>query len=138
MVDELLSFIRSVVHEASLSNEGRRPKLDWSKIDWTQSTSVIAQQTGIAQPTVSQQRRKHAPDTIGRSFVGKTAKRTFHDWGNVDWSKSTSVVARELGADPSHVSKARLIHAPETIGKRTKLVVSISKSTEEMLKAKAL
>lgn len=185
MVDGLLSFIRSVVHEASLSNEGRRPKLDWSKIDWTQSTSVIAQQTGIAQPTVSQQRRKHAPDTIGRSFVGKTAKRTFHDWGNVDWSKSTSVVARELGADPSHVSKARLIHAPETanssivapkginwstvdwsqsnadiaratgvqhssvviqrhryapetIGKRTKLVVSISKSTEEMLKAKAL
>ena len=120
MVDGLLSFIRSVVHEASLSNEGRRPKLDWSKIDWTQSTSVIAQQTGIAQPTVSQQRRKHAPDTIGRDFTGKTAKRTFHDWSKVDWSKPTSVIAHELGVNQSHVSKARMMHAPKTMGQNSK------------------
>lgn len=178
MTDKLFFFIRSIIQE------GRRPKLHWSKVDWSQATSVIAQQTGTNVGTVSIQRRKHAPETVGRSFVGKTPKRTFHDWGNVDWSKPSSVIAREFGTDPSHVSKARMKHAPETVnqtrtahkgidwstvdwsrssadiarrlgvehstvviqrqryahetvGKRTRLVVSIFKSTKEMLEAEA-
>lgn len=44
------------------------------------------------------------------------------DWPALDWSKSTSFLAWEIGCTPVHVSRMRATHAPETVSARKKPV----------------
>jgi hypothetical protein len=51
----------------------------------------------------------------GRDPRKKPLKR---DWGNVDWSKSTTQIADELNMHIQNVSHARREYAPETVQPR--------------------
>jgi hypothetical protein len=43
----------------------RKPKTDWSKVDWSKSTKQIAEEVGVIANTVSTNRGRFAPQTLG-------------------------------------------------------------------------
>lgn len=92
------------------TKRGRAPKIDWSSVDWTQPTSVLAARYGLNRTTITGRRKRHAPDTLGKMFAGRR-----HDWGSVDWSRGTSEIAAEMGLAPAQICTARKIHAHTTI-----------------------
>jgi hypothetical protein len=59
------------------------------------------------------------------------------DLSQVDWSKQTRQIARELHTSPQRVSRLRAIHAPQTVTHRSKtaepkkLVTLTFRTTEE-------
>jgi hypothetical protein len=79
-------------------------------IDWSLDDETLSEKHGIKLPYLRFLRKNHAPDTWTR----KTKKRKY-DWANVDYSKGTSVIARELGVMPQYVVKWRKKYAPETV-----------------------
>lgn len=89
----------------------RKPKYNWSEIDWSQSTTQIACKLGCSIEYVSVVRKKYAPSTI--------RERKKIDWLSVDWSKSTKELAKELGIKSYNLSAARRKYAPETIGRKS-------------------
>ena len=96
---------------------GRKPERDWSKIDWSLSTSVLAQRYGKTRSRISILRRKHAPHTIDKS--NKSKKKHDVDWVMVFWhEKSTNQIAEETGCSKSQVSQMRRKYAPDTVAAR--------------------
>lgn len=63
----------------------------------------------------------YKPDPVDEEFEDRRrGKRTYrrHDWGRVDWSKPTGVIAYELDVYPSQVSEARRKYAKRTLKPR--------------------
>lgn len=87
----------------------------WRNVDWTRSSKDIAAEFGVVSSVVSEMRAKYAPDT--RKFSWSKAKISLskkYDWTQIDWSKSNSKIAEELGVAPSTVRKARRFYAKQT------------------------
>lgn len=55
----------------------KQKNIDWSSVDWSRPTTTIASEFGIHMATVSAQRRRYAPDTLGKrnpSYVLRPAE----------------------------------------------------------------
>ena len=70
---------------------------DWSSVDWSKPTHVIAEQMGVTPMAVYYQRKRHL----------RRRGRTHLDWSQVDWSKADKHIARELRCTPNAVKYQR-------------------------------
>lgn len=80
--------------------------IDWSSVDWTQTSADIAALLGTGVHAVARARRTFAPHTC--------RTRADIDWSSVDWSKRTKDIAAALGVDACTVSTARGVYARDT------------------------
>ena len=97
--------------------KGRKPERDWSKIDWSLSTTELAEKYNKRLSSISKLRDKHAPRTKDKSNKGK--RKYNIDWVMVFWhEKSTGEIADEIGCSRSLVSQKRKEYAPDTVAKR--------------------
>jgi hypothetical protein len=71
----------------------------------------------VTDSTVSEARRKHAADTVGKSSAASNAVPKHIDWGAVDWNRANRDLAKEHGVNHSSVSYARHKFAPKTVGR---------------------
>ena len=93
-----------------MDGRGRKPKLDWSKVDWSKTNIELAKETGLVPDSFKPWRRLLAPETV---------KPTHHqnkiDWNKVDWSKTNREIANELGVAKPTVTVRRHKYAPDTV-----------------------
>ena len=80
--------------------------IEWSSIDWTQTSADIAALLGTGVHAVARARRTFAPHTC--------RTRADIDWSSVDWSRRTKDIAADLGVDACTVSTARGVYAADT------------------------
>lgn len=79
---------------------GRPKGIDWDAVDWGDGTKDIvrAHEFGVAESVVAGARRR-------RGYL--RTRRKGIDWDRVDLSRSTIVIARELGVHAASVEHAR-------------------------------
>jgi hypothetical protein len=90
-------------HPVSISVEQgaeNRKHQRWGSVNWDRPTSDIAKEMGVTQTTVSQVRRRLAPDTM------QPRPKAF-DWSRIDWSMRNRDIALETGKSPATVSAKR-------------------------------
>lgn len=104
-------------------------KINWQAVDWSKTNAVLAQDLSLSVPTISNRRRRFAPQTV----------RTHTDWSQADWTKRNCELAAEFSATPRAVAAARWRLAPATQRKRTAdvpwHVINWTLSTGEIAKA---
>jgi len=71
---------------------------DWTVVDWTLSDKTIAEMVGVSVSNVWAARRKHAPETLGRSPS---------KYAGTDWCRSDADIAAERGITVQAVNKQR-------------------------------
>lgn len=81
------------------SQPPRPPICDWHSIDWGKRNREIAREIGCNVQTVSNWRKKLAPDTAWRRI----------DIGGIDWDKPNTEIAREIGCHAGSLSRIRSI-----------------------------
>ena len=97
--------------------KGRKPERDWSKVDWSLSTSELAEKYNKPKSSISRLRNKYAPRTKDKTNKSKLKYNV--DWVMVFWhEKSTEEIAKEIGCSKSLVSQKRKIYAPDTVATR--------------------
>jgi hypothetical protein len=97
--------------------KGRKPKQDYSLLDWSRKTSDLAKELNMTEGNVSRLRRKHAKETINQNKNKDKVKYNI-DWAKVDWSKKTKQISLDFSIPYETVNQARRRYAPETIKKR--------------------
>lgn len=85
----------------------RQPKIDWAKVDWTQTDTEISNSTGICPSRVGRARKTLAPRTFSDGKRGRPALFTGVDWSKVDLSRPTAEIARELGVSQTGVRRQK-------------------------------
>lgn len=101
---------------ASLPDVSKQNRQRWKNVNWTKSTTSIAEELGVTLSFVSVMRAKYAPET--RAFMKPQVEIRLsnkYDWTQIDWSKSNTQIAKELGAAPGTVRKARQHYAKKTV-----------------------
>jgi len=97
-------------------------RVDWSGVDWSQTTTTaVARQLGVTPNSVGRQRWAHAPETLGRGYTPACV-----DWANVDWEQSNAALAQAHKVGRDWVSRMRARHAPATMGRRGRKYVDWS------------
>lgn len=77
----------------------RPPICDWHSVDWGKRNREIAAHLGCNVQTVSNWRKKLAPDTAWRRI----------DITRIDWGRSNKEIAREIGCNAGSLSRIRSI-----------------------------
>lgn len=100
-------------------------KAHFNNIDWSKTNSEIAEQIGVSLSTVQRYRRKMAKDTIkmAEDTIKKAQKnradiKNVDFFNNVDWNKTDSAIAQQIGVSRNTVSKYRKKFAQGTLKKR--------------------
>jgi hypothetical protein len=82
-----------ISHEAELAITSLlRKRIDWTAVDWTQTTAALARSMGLHVNHVGKQRSIYAPDT-----VRKTTRPRGVDWSVIDLSRPARAIADQLG-----------------------------------------
>jgi Mn-dependent DtxR family transcriptional regulator len=97
----------------SVQEKPKKQLVNWERVDWSQSTLVIAKALGVARSSVAMARRKMAPETIGQNLPHKK-----YNWKVQDWRMSNGEIAQALGTSESYVSTMRRKFAPGTLRDR--------------------
>lgn len=71
---------------------------DWTAVDWAMSDKSISEKMGVSVSNVWAARRKHAPETLGRSPS---------IYAGTDWGRSDAEIAAERGVTVQSVNKQR-------------------------------
>ena len=53
------------------NGEAYRTKYEWYYVDWSQPTTVIADQLGVRPQMVGNARKRYAPETVGKIRIKK-------------------------------------------------------------------
>jgi hypothetical protein len=87
------------------NGEPRKTKHDWSSVDWSFPTSVIAAQMEVSERYVSGRRRVYAQQTTKKYHIKKS--NMIERAKFIDWSKSDTQIANEKGMTRGSVWKMR-------------------------------
>lgn len=88
----------------------RKQRINPQSIDWSMTTTQIADKYEISYARAYQLRKEHAPET----FIKKLSP-VFVDWESIDWTKSNKQISEEAGCAVITVWQNRNLHAPETV-----------------------
>lgn len=99
-------------NRAHLAPETMKVERRWEACDWENLTDEeIAKKFNASPGTVFSYRKKYAGHTIPE-WKRRGLKR---DWFSIDWSQSTTEIARKTGTTIYNVSHARRKYAPDTV-----------------------
>lgn len=98
--------------------------IEWTTVNWQQTSQAIAKEVHCSPPTVSKMRRIYAPgtpdpDVIRQERLETLRQKTGH-WAKLDWSLTTRELTHLTGATRQVIAYNRKIHAPHTIVRRGK------------------
>lgn len=96
---------------------GRKPKQDYSLLNWQLGTGEIAKLLNITEGNASRLRRKYAPETINQN-KNKDKIKYHVDWKKINWHKKTKDIALDLSVPYETVNQMRRKHAKWSIKKR--------------------